>query len=131
MAASMPTAVISLIESFDEISPGVPASTQRLNAILQAVAATHSQPGGQGTFVVGGSQHCGSEHVVVFKRVDCAETPLHLTVQKEGWVIFTHFYKWSTDGVLCAIADAKTAVADDRRRVRCCRRFMTALGMPR
>ena len=29
------------------------------------------------------------------------------------------------------VRDARTAVADDRRRVRCCRRIMTALGVAR
>ena len=131
MAASMPTAVVALIGSFDELPPGVQASTQRLNAILQAVSDAHSMPGGLGTFVVGGSMHCGSEHNVVFQRIEGPSTPLRLIVQKAGVDIFVRLYEWSTGGVLSAIVDAKTAVADDRRRVQCCRRFTTALGMPK
>ncbi len=127
----MPTAVVALIESFDELSPGVQVSTQRLNAILQAVSDAHSMPGGQGAYVVGGSMHCGSEHNVVFQRVESPKTPLRLIVQKAGVDIFVRLYEWSTDGVLSAIVDAKAAVANDRRRVQCCRRFMTALGMPK
>ena len=124
MAASMPASVVKHITSFLELAPGTRATPARLNAIMQAVANNMF-----GVMVNGGGTEGNAKHTTILATEDGSGTRLlRLKVKpatededdaEASDPIFKCNYPWTPDGMLAAIVDAKTAIADDKLRVAC------------
>ena len=125
MASKLPTSVWLLINSFNELEPGVLLTEARLNSILGEVEKAFDG--------VLGFVALGNAEDAVDLELRTEPRRLQVSVKSENDLIFTQMYMFTADGCRAALVDAKTAAADHARRVKCgCDvRVWTASGMPK
>jgi hypothetical protein len=121
----MPVSVSSHIESYSELLPGVKGTPDRLNAMMEHIDTTGStgimrdaEDNHGFCFVASYDESTSDIGIRYTKRLDliifCANRP------KECWdETMERNYPWTPDGMLAAICDGKTAVADARLVVDC------------
>ncbi len=121
MASALPDAVVEKITSSLDLFPGMRATPQKLQSLLDHIEKY--------TEILGGGTADAPKHGVVLAVHGRKTTrQLHLVV-KHPWVkteqfyhvpdLFREQYPATPDGLLRALADAKTRIADHLKRGPC------------